>query len=211
MDILILRLRVNSATSYAIGHAEGDDTYDAFLSSVQDWASNLKTQKYTQIVSVLLAFQWSDPTLGPPWTHIEDVQPPHRAAGNEIEAMFSAERMARQPNLYKTLGSSRLRRSGPIGLMEARVLGSELSTNVQAKLLGRALTTLNEINPFEREVLELIEKPVALPELLVLTREVNLQEEDVLVAIVSLLRHGLISLISSSELYESKVSKIIER
>jgi hypothetical protein len=57
MDIHILRLRVHSATSYAIGHAEGDYDYGAFLDSVHDWAGNLRTQGYSRIVSVLLAFQ----------------------------------------------------------------------------------------------------------------------------------------------------------
>jgi methylase of polypeptide subunit release factors len=67
MDIHILRLSVHSATSYAIGHASGD-TYGAFLDSVHDWTGNLRTQGYSRIISVLLAFQWSDPASGPPWT-----------------------------------------------------------------------------------------------------------------------------------------------
>ena len=66
MDILILRLREHSSTSFAISHADGDDDYTAFLNSVHDWSNNLRKQGYTKIISVILSFQWSDPTLGPP-------------------------------------------------------------------------------------------------------------------------------------------------
>lgn len=192
MDILILRLRVHSATNFAIGHADIDDDYAAFLNSVHDWASNLKTQGYTQIVSVLLTFQWSDPTLGQPWTRIEEAQSLHSNAGTEIESMFFTERMAHQPNLYETLERSKIRQAGPIGLMEARVLGSELRANAQAQLLGKALPIFRWLNPVEREVLVLMEKPLSLPELLALTRKLNLHDEAVFEAVISLLRIGLI-------------------
>lgn len=93
MDILILRLSVNSAASFAIGHADGDDDYKAFQNSVHDWSSNLRLQGYTHVVSVLITFQWSNLTLGAPWTRIEKSQPPHSDAGTEVEAMFFAERL----------------------------------------------------------------------------------------------------------------------
>ena len=194
MDILILRLRVHSATNFAIGHADIDDDYGAFLNSVHDWASNLKTQGYTQIVSVLLTFQWSDPTLGPPWTRVEESQPLHSDAGNEIESLFFTERIVRQPNLYEMLERSQIRRSGPIGMMDARVLGSELHANAQANLLGKVIPITKWLNPIEKDVLLLIEKPLALSELLTLTQGLNLSDDTVLAAIVSLLRSGFIIL-----------------
>jgi carbamoyltransferase len=194
MDILILRLRVNSATNFAIGHADIDDDYAAFLDSVHDWSSNLKMQGYTQIVSVLLTFQWSDPALGSSWTRVEESQPLHSDAGNEVEAMFLAERMVRQPNLYEMLQRSQIRRAGPIGLMDARVLGSELHANTQAKLLGKVIPIPKWINPVEKEVLVLIEKQLELSELLALTQEINLSDEAVLAAVISLLRSGFLIL-----------------
>jgi hypothetical protein len=54
--------------------------------------------------------------------------------------MFSAERTARQPNLYEMLEHSQMRLAGPIGVMEDRVLGSELRANAQVQLLGKALS-----------------------------------------------------------------------
>jgi len=194
MDIVILRLRVHSAASYAIGHADIDEDYAAFLNSVHDWSNNLKTQDYTQIVSVLITFKWSDPKLGSPWTRIEESQPFHSDANNEVESIFFAEQMVRQPNLYEILEHSQIRRSGPIGLMNACVLGSELHTNIQATLLGKVISIPKWLNPVEEVILELIEKPLALSELLVLTQELNLSDDSVLISVTSLLRSGLIIL-----------------
>jgi len=194
MDILILRLGVHPAASYAIAHADGDDDYEAFLSSVEAWSNNLRTQGYTNIISVLIAFKWSDPTLGEPWTRIEEAKPPHRDASAELEAIFFAERMARQPNLRQTLEHSKIRRGGAIGLMEARVLGSELHANAQVELLGKALSIIKWINPVELQVLELIEKPIELSSLLILTSEHNIKEEVVMETVSSLLRNGLLIL-----------------
>jgi len=194
MDILILRLGENSATSYAIGHADSDDDYDAFLNSVHDWSNNLRKQGYTKIISVLLTFQWSNPTLGTPWTRIEESQPPNSDASAEVESMFLAERMARQPNLYEMIEKRQMHRTGHIGLMEARVLGSELRANAQAQLLGKALPIFKWLNPVEQEVLMLMEKPLTLPELLALTLEFDLPEDDVFAAVSSLIRSGFVIL-----------------
>lgn len=194
MDILILRLHEHSAASFAISHADGDDDYTAFLNSVHNWSNNLRKQGYTKIVSVILSFQWSDPTLGPTWTHIEESQPPHSNASTEIEAIFSAERLSRQPNLYEMLEHSQMRRADPIGLMEARVLGSELHSNAKVQLLGKALSIFKWLNPIEQEILMLMEKPLVLPELLALTSKLKLPEESVFVAISSLIRNRFIIL-----------------
>jgi hypothetical protein len=194
MDIYILRLRVHSAASYAIGHAQPDDSQDAFFDSVQEWVGNLRRQGYSRIVSVLLAFQWSDPALGSPWTRSEESQPPQTDAGPEVEAAFFAERMARKPNLHETLERSQMRRAGPIALTETRVLGGEVRANTQAQLLGRALPIVQWLDPIERDVLVLLEEPLVLPELLTLARRLNLDQEAVFAAIGSLLRRQLILL-----------------
>ena len=199
MDILILRLRVHSATSYAIGHAEGDHDYGAFLDSVHEWSDNLKTQGYSSIVSVLLAFQWSDPAFGPPWTRSEDSQPPLNDAGTEVEAMFKTERMARKPDLHEILERSRVRRAGPVGLMESRVLGSELRANAQAQLLGKTLPILQWLDPIEREVLVLMEEPLEFPALLALARGINIDDEAFFAAVGSLLRRGLVLLMDGGD------------
>lgn len=196
MDILILRLSVHSAASYAIGHADGDDDYDVFLNSVHDWSTNLKRQGYIQVVSVIITFKWSEATLGAPWTRIEELQPPHNNAGIEVEALFLAERLARKQNLYEILKQSKMRQAGPIGLTEAQLLGSKTQAKSQANLLGKALSIFKWLKPVEREVLVCMDKPLTLDELFVITKELNLKDEDVITALKSLIRNEFIILTS---------------
>ncbi|CAK0769874.1 S-adenosyl-l-methionine-dependent methyltransferase [Gammaproteobacteria bacterium] len=195
MDIHILRLREYSTTSYALGHAEGED-YGAFLDSVKDWNGNLITQGYARIVSVLLAFQWSDPAYGPPWTRSEESEPPlYDNTGIEIEAIFFAERLARHPDLYSMLARNRIRRAGKIRLFETGVLGDELHIQTHAQSLGRALAVQQWINPIEREILVRMKESLALPEILALAHELTLEEEAIFATLGSLLRRRLISLV----------------
>ncbi len=194
MDIHILRLRENSAANYAIGHADGADTYAAFLDSVHDWAGNLKTQGYTRIVSVLLAFEWSDTAAGRPWTRTENPQSLHVNAGNEVEAAFANERLVRQPNFPELLERGRVCRAGPIALLEARVLGRNVRANAQAELLGKALPILQTLDAVEREILVRLEQPATLSELEALAKEPPLEKAAVMAALGSLIRRGLVLL-----------------
>jgi hypothetical protein len=198
MDIHILRLREFSATKYAIGHAKGDD-YDVFLDSVQSWAGNLRAQGYQRVVVVLISFQWSDPASGPPWVRVDETQAPQRAAGAEIEAAFRAERLSRRLDLPETLKHSWLRRTGPIALLDAQLLGGELRTkaNAKATLLGQALPVEYQLDPVERELLNFLElnfhdKRITVSDLLGHARRPNVSEDSVLAAITSLLRRRLI-------------------
>lgn len=194
MDIHILRLRTHSTANYAIGHAEGNH-FDDFLASVRDWAGNLRTQGYSRVVSVLLAFQWSDSASGSPWTRSDDALPPTRDANAEIEAMFSAERMSRRLDLRDMLERSRVCRTGPVGLMETRVLGGDVRTKAQAHLLGKALPIFHWLDPVEREVLVLMEEPLEFPDLLALTRGHSLEDATVFAAVGSLIQRGIVSVI----------------
>ncbi len=200
MDIHILRLREFSATKYAIGHAKGDD-YAVFLDSVQSWAGNLRAQGYQRVVVVLISFQWnqrSDSASGPPWVRVEETQAPQRPAGAEIEAAFQAERFSRRLDLHETLKRSSLRRTGPIALLDAQLLGGELGlelkTNAKATLLGQALPVEHQLDPVERELLNFLnlDTPVPVSDLLGQARQLNIGEDSVLAAITSLLRRRLI-------------------
>jgi methylase of polypeptide subunit release factors len=195
MDIYIIRLRDHPAASYAIGHADGADSYAAFLDSVADWAGNLRTQGYTRIVSVLLAFQWSDPQAGLPWTRSDRAQSLHGRAGPEVAAALAAEGLVRQTNFRERLEQGRVRRAGPIALLDARVLGSEVRSNAQAELLGKGLPILQTLDPLERELLVGLEQPVAVAELLAQAPGRNLDREAVCLALGSLIRRGLVVII----------------
>jgi hypothetical protein len=202
LDLYILRLREHSATSYAIGHAgtdRGNDSFEVFLHSVRDWAENLRTQGYQRIISVLLAFQWSDPALGLPWTLSEESQPPLKYGGHEIEAVFQAERLVRRADFHDLLLRSSVRRAGLIGLLEARMLGSEIPANTQAKLAGKIFSILHGLTPAEREILLLLEKPRVYSELATLIPVLDGKPDTVFTAVLSLVRRRLVMLISSAD------------
>jgi hypothetical protein len=175
MDIHILRVGEYSAAKYATGHAKGDD-YQAFLDSTREWAANLHAQGYARIVSLVISFQWSDSSCGPPWERVDESPPPRRAAGAEIDAAFLAERLARRRDLPQALAQTYLRRSGPIALLDAQVLGSNAPRRAKATLLRQALTIEHHLDPLEREILNRIDGRVPMPNLIALFRHLHIDE-----------------------------------
>lgn len=194
LDLLILRIKTHSALQYAIGHADGEDSYEAFFHSVEAWSDNLKAQGYSRIVSVLLAFQWSDSAAGESWTVSETAEPPSREAGGEIAAMFSAERLARTPDLWDRINHSLIKRDPAIAVMEAGLLDKKTPPKVQAKLLGRALTISHWLYPVEKKVLELMDRPLTAAEFLAATDKENVSREVAEAALRSLLRRQFVFL-----------------
>jgi SAM-dependent methyltransferase len=190
LAIHILRLRIHPAPVYAMGHAEGDD-YPAYLASVGRWYANLKAQGYARVVSVLLAFQWSQ---GEPWTRVEEARPPARDAGADLEAAFQAERLAREPGLRERLARGRVVRCVPVALMEAQALGAKAPPRIQA-LAGAALPVEHDLEPLERDLLECLgmDQPVAVAGLLAVAAKASLPAEAVLDTLVGLVRKGLAS------------------
>ena len=177
MDIHILRLREHTAAKYAIGHAKGDD-FGAFLDSIGEWAGNLRAQGYTRVVSVVISFQWNDPAAGPPWERVDESPPPRRPAGKEIEATFRAQRQQVPTNSW-------LSRAGPIALLDARVLGSNIAAKTKATALGRALSIEHHLSPLEKEILERLE--TKLP-----TESLGMDDPAVRAAVRSLIQNQLI-------------------
>ncbi len=191
IDIHVLRMREHSAAKYAVGHATGDD-YQTTLDSIDEWASNLRTQGYTQVVSVVISFQWSDPEFGPPWERVDPSPPPRRAAGAEIEATFLAERSER-------LASAKtwLCRAGSIALLDAALLDAKMpSKNIAAKTkataLGRALSIEHLLDPLEREIVVRLEGRIGMSELIRMFGDLGVDEPAVIAATRSLLRRQLI-------------------
>jgi methylase of polypeptide subunit release factors len=187
MAIHLLRLGAHSAQAYALGHAGGEDQ-DAILASAGRWAANLKRQGYQRVVSVLLAFQWSQA----PWFREDRAQPPRGDAGAEVEAAFQAERLARDPALRQRLKAGRVARAGPVALLEASALGSAAPPTAQARLAGQAMPVEHPLEPVERDLLGCLEQPVATALFLATAARAGLAEDAVLAALVSLVRKGLV-------------------
>lgn len=194
MDIHVLRLGQHTAMEYAIGHAKGD-TYHAFLHSIDEWAANLRAQGYASIASLIISFQWSDATCGPPWERIDASPPPRRPAGVEIDEIFAAERLTRRGDWQHVLKQSWLRRTGPTALLDAQVLGSDIPARAQATLLGRSLRIEHQLDPLERQLLDRMdgENRTTVRDLITFSRTRNVDEFSALEATRSLLRRQLIS------------------
>jgi hypothetical protein len=177
---------------YAIGHAKGND-YQAFLDSTNEWASNLRAQGYNRVVSLVISFQWSDAKCGLSWERVDESPPPNHAAGAEIDAAFLAERLTRRLDWQQILEHSWLRRAGPIALLDARVLGSDLPAKVKATLLGQALRIEHQIDPVEQEILNRMEgEGILVPDLIAILCGLDLDASSVITALRSLLRCQLI-------------------
>jgi methylase of polypeptide subunit release factors len=192
IDIHILRLTEHDAMAYATQHAKGDNFAD-FLASVHEWASNLLAQRYKRIVSVIISFQWSD-AASSTWDLTEQSQPPRRPAGSEIEAIFLAEGAARQLD-WEASKINSICRAGPIALFDARVLGGGIRAAAKATLLGRALTIEHHLDPVEREILDRMDGPLQLPELVRSCRDPDADRPMIIEAARSLLRRRLVQTI----------------
>ncbi len=215
MDIHILRLGEHAAMKYAVAHAKGD-TYAAFLDSTEEWAGNLRAQRYERVVSLLISFQWSDATCGPPWERVDESPPPQRFASTAIDAAFLAERCARRLDWQPFLEHSRLRPAGPIAILDAQMFGSDLRRELRAKtmatLLGQGLKIEHQIDAVEADILRQMdddgdgEGGISVPDLIDIFRARNVNETSVLAAVRSLLRRQLVRIDNNGHLGESAAS-----
>ncbi|MGA3185977.1 MAG: methyltransferase [Bryobacteraceae bacterium] len=194
MDIHILRVAEHTAVKYAIGHAKGNE-FQSFLDSIEQWAGNLRAQGYVRVVSLIISFEWSS---GTPWERMEESPPPRRAAGAEIDAAFLAERMIRHVDCEQALRHSRLTRAGPIALLNARVLGSDLCAKTKATLMGQALTIEHRLDSLEREVLDRMDEGTAVADLVKIFGDLDVDEPAVLAAARSLLGRRLVRITNSA-------------
>jgi hypothetical protein len=193
IDIHVLCLCYHTIHAYAIGHANGL-SYDEFFNSVHLWLANLRAQGYQRIISMIVSFQWSDPVGSKPWERVEDSAPPVQYAGEEIEAAFLAERLSRRMDLNEKLMSSWVCLAGPLALLDARVLGSNISSAVKATPLGRALTMEYLLDPIQREILLRSRDRLSVSQLLTILGDLKIDEASVLAAITSLLKKRLLSI-----------------
>ena len=191
MDVHVARLRFNPIQTYAIGHAHGED-HASFLHSVGRWAANLRTHAYSGVASVLMAFQWSEA----PWYRLDEAHPPTRGAGPELEGLFAAERLARNPALRDRLQFGTVGRVGPVALSEHQVVGAPVPPVLQAHLLGQAMTIDHSLDRLQLDLLKGLDRPLATQDLLGAAAEASVPGEAVLDALVSLLRKGFLQQVS---------------
>jgi hypothetical protein len=191
IDIHVLCLRYHTVHDYAIGHASGL-SYDDFLDSVHLWLANLRTQGYQRIMSMVISFQWSDPVSSKPWERVEHSAPPVQYAGEEIEAAFLSERLSRLTDLNEKLMCSWVRLAGPLALLDAKALGTNIPSAFKVTPLGRALTMEYQLDPIQREILLQTGDRQSVLQLLTILGRLEISEDSVLAAIASLLQNRLL-------------------
>ena len=89
---------------------------------------------------------------------------------------------------------ARLRRAAPLGLVDTRSLGIQLPPGTQVKQLGKALSVLQALDLVEREILMLLEKPLAFYDLITAAEARSLKSESAYAAVISLIQRRLIFL-----------------
>ena len=188
MDILILRFKSMSADAYALGHANIDDTYEAYFDDIDRWTSNIKAQGYNSVSSVLLTFKWSEEGVSP-WSRIEDVDAPSQDIGFAIEDIFAIETAIRKDGFFELLANHKLSRA-KIALLEARELGGAIEeTKTQASVLGASLSLKRWLERDELDILSALERPLTLSEL---SDTLSLSQEQLFDKVCDLIRSGLI-------------------
>jgi hypothetical protein len=116
-----------------------------------------------------------------------------------VEAVFSLERMTRRRNRGGALDRRLVRRAGPVALLRSQVLGTPIRDFARATLLGQALAVEHQLDPIECDILQCLEKPVAVSELVGIASPGSIEENAILVAIDSLQRRGLVSLMEIAD------------
>jgi hypothetical protein len=109
-----------------------------------------------------------------------------------VEAVFRAERLARDPALGQRLRTGRVARTGPVALLDVSALGGTAPPTAQARLAGQAMPVEHALAPMERDLLGCLEGPVAGAELLAVAARAGVAEAVVLEALIALVRKGLI-------------------
>jgi hypothetical protein len=74
------------------------------------------------------------------------------------------------------------------------MLGSGIRTNTQAQLLGKSLSIFHWLDPIERDILELMDEPLGMSELILHASEIKIDGESVFKAVASLIRRGLVNI-----------------
>ena len=189
MDIFILRFQSLSAASYAMSHANIDDSYKAYFDDIDRWTSNMRAQGYQKISSVLLTFKWSK-NSAKPWGRIEDADMPSRDIGSQIEELFEIENLLQRDDIFELLKQTTLTRVSKIGLLEAREIGASLTdTKAHAKLLDASLSFAKWLSQEEVNILQAFDQPMTLS---TLATKLSSSQEILFEKVCGLIRSGFL-------------------
>jgi SAM-dependent methyltransferase len=203
MNIHALKVAEAKIDEYAIREVRatfGDD-YAAFASTLKSWLDNLKAQRFTRVLTLVLTFEWNEDGSNAPWTREDESKPPRRAIGPELAHVFQAKRRARAPNATRVLDRCRASVPDDLILIERRrPTGYGFETkDFRVTWKDPVLAPELEVKPLIRDLLERIDNRTTVPEIIArYARDMKVAVEEVdercRRAFLAMLERGLVTL-----------------
>lgn len=167
MHLHSLRIGEDDVVDYAVAQTKrafGED-YERYSSRLVEWITNLRAQRFKRVVGVVLTFAWNEEAPLPPWTQEDEVKPPPRDVGGELERLLAAKRRART---LTPAALDRMRVMLPDDLVlteRLRPSGRGLETDVyRVSFRDGALTPELEVKPLVRDLLRQVDNRCTVPE-----------------------------------------------
>src|SRR5581483_7542876 len=172
-----------------------------YAATLKSWLDNLRAQRFTRIVNLVLTFEWNDESTTPPWSREDEAKPPRRAIGQELMRVLQAKKRSRQPNALRALDRCRVGVPDDLLLVERRrPTGTGFETkDFRITWKDPVLTPELEIKPLVRDLLERVDNRATVPEIIArYARDTKTSVEEVdercRRAFLAMLERGLVTL-----------------
>ncbi len=203
MNLHALRMGEQSVEEYAVSQARppfGDD-YARYATALKTWIDNLKAQRFTRLVSLVISFEWNEEGTNPPWSREDEAKAPRRAIGQELARVLQAKKRSRQPNALRALDRCRVGVPDDLLLVERRrPTGTGFETkDFRVTWKDPVLAPELEIKPLVRDLLERVDNRATVPEIIArYARDTKISVEEVdercRRAFLAMLERGLVTL-----------------
>lgn len=203
MNVHALKVQEQKVEEYAVSQVRpsfGDD-YSKFATNLKSWVDNLRAQRFTRILTLVLTFEWNEEGANAPWTREDDAKAPKRAIGVELARVLQAKRRARGLQAQRML--DRCRASVPDDLLlieRRRPTGYGFETkDFRVTWKDPVLAPELEVKPLIRDLLERIDNRATVPEIIArYARDMKVTVDEVdercRKAFLAMLERGLVTL-----------------
>jgi methylase of polypeptide subunit release factors len=165
-----LRLGEEGIVDYAIAHTKRTfgETYQRHTAQLNEWVTNLRSQRFKRVLAVVLTFKWNGEAPNPPWTQEDECKPPHQTISSELARLFSAKQRVRTLTDLTTLDGIRVSVPDDLLLIERRrPTGSGFETKgFRVELTDGHLSPELDIKPLVRDLLERVDNRSTIPQVI---------------------------------------------
>jgi carbamoyltransferase len=170
MNIHALKVGEDSVEDYSILQARpafGED-YAKYATGLKSWVDNMKAQRFSRVVNLVLTFEWNEEGTNPPWSREDEAKPPKRAIGQDLARILQAKKRSRAANALRALDRCRVGVPDDMVLVERRrPTGSGFETkDFRVTWKDPALAPELEIKPLVRDLLERVDNRATVPEII---------------------------------------------